>query len=241
MSNPSLAATDICNAALIKLGASPITGLGTDTTTSGQVCNAIYNIARDALLRSHPWNFARVWVDLALLSTVPLALSFAPNPDYQTDIIYTGAYQLPSDCVRVYRAAPYTSKFRIVGNQLYTDANPQAISSSLFAGAQPGVGLPPATNTSNPNAVGLEYISRDTDVSTYDAMFVDALACKLAMEMAWALTSNMQLKADLEKEYEAKLLEAWFADGAENWPDSMYNNILTDVRNTAGTVNGGIY
>lgn len=239
MSNPNLGPVDICNAALTKLGVSLIVSLS-DTSTQGLACNAIYPIARDALLRSHPWNFARVWVNLALLSTTPLQLSIKPDPHYQSEILYTGAYQLPSDCVRVFRAAPFNYNFRIVGSQLYTDAPPQNISTNLYVGSQPGVGLPPITNSSNPNTCGIEYISRDTDVSTYDSMFVDAFVAKLAMELAWPLTASLQLKADLEKEFTEKLTEAWYSDGAEQWNDDLYNNVLTDVRQTIGAPNGSV-
>lgn len=239
MSNPSLAATDICNAALLKLGAQTIISLS-DTSTQGLACAVLYPIARDALLRSHPWNFARVWTNLAQLATSPLALEIKPDPQYQSQIIFTGAYQLPSDCIRVYRAAPFNYNFRIVGSQLYTDAPPQNVGNSLFTGAQPGVGLPPATNTLNPVTAGIEYISRDTDVSTYDSMFVDALVAKMAMELCFPITSSMEMKKDLEAEFQAKLQEAWYADGAEQWSDELYNNILTDVRIQGSYASGSV-
>jgi len=239
MSNPSLAATDICNAALLKLGASTIASLS-DTSAQGLACNGLYTIARDALLRSHPWTFARVWTNLAQLATAPLPLTIKPDPHFQSEIIFTGAYQLPSDCIRVYRAAPFNYNFRIVGSQLYTDAPPQSVSNSLFIGAEPGVGLPPATNTTNPNVCGIEYISRDTDPTTFDSMFVDALVCKMAMELCFPITASMELKKDLEQEFIQKLNEAWFVDGAENWSDELYNNVLTDVRIQGAYNNGSV-
>tara|TARA_R100000655_G_scaffold70715_1_gene109013 strand:- start:292 stop:873 length:582 start_codon:yes stop_codon:yes gene_type:complete len=79
----------ICSNALRRLGDSPITAL-TDNTERARLCNAFYSDARDAVLRSHPWNFAITRATLAQLSVTP-AYGF----DYQ--------YSLPTDpfCLRV--------------------------------------------------------------------------------------------------------------------------------------------
>jgi len=50
-------AVSICSNALRKLGDDPITSL-TDDTERARLCNAFYEPTRDAVLRSHPWNFA---------------------------------------------------------------------------------------------------------------------------------------------------------------------------------------
>ena len=79
----------ICSNALRRLGDDPITSL-TDDTERARLCNAFYVPARDAVLRSHPWNFAITRATLAQLSTTP-AYEYA----YQ--------YSLPTDpyCLRV--------------------------------------------------------------------------------------------------------------------------------------------
>lgn len=48
---------EICNLALAHLGEAPISSLS-DDTTAGRACNQLYLITRDAVLRSHRWNFA---------------------------------------------------------------------------------------------------------------------------------------------------------------------------------------
>ena len=50
-------AVEICNNALALIGARRITAL-TDTTKEARTCNDIYDGARKAVLRLHPWNFA---------------------------------------------------------------------------------------------------------------------------------------------------------------------------------------
>lgn len=79
----------ICSNALRRLGDDPITSL-TDDTERARLCNSFYQDARDACLRSHPWNFAITRASLAKLSDAP-AYGF----NYQ--------YALPTNpyCLRV--------------------------------------------------------------------------------------------------------------------------------------------
>jgi hypothetical protein len=79
----------ICSNSLRRLGDDPITSL-TDDTERARLCNAFYTDARDAVLRSHPWNFAITRATLAKLSDTP-AYGF----NYQ--------YSLPTNpyCLRV--------------------------------------------------------------------------------------------------------------------------------------------
>lgn len=78
--------TDVINAGLRRIGASPITSL-TDGSASANAADDIYTEVRDELLRSHPWNFATKRAKLAQSSTAP---------DFEFDF----AYPLPSDWVR---------------------------------------------------------------------------------------------------------------------------------------------
>lgn len=60
----------ICNAALIALGAQPIASLIENTPRAIQ-CNALYAVARDEVLRAHPWNCLVTRVVLSPLSAAP--------------------------------------------------------------------------------------------------------------------------------------------------------------------------
>ncbi len=230
---------DIANLALSKLGVNPITSFA-DGTKASNLAARWYPAARDSMLRAHPWNWARVWTTLAQDAAVPIAMAIKPSPEFQSEIIFTAMYPLPADCIRVYRAAPYNYNFRIVGKKLYTDAAPQALNSGQFIGAQPGVGLPPLNSTTSPNTVGVEYVTSVVDPGVFDSMFVEALAAKIAGHLAIPLPGNLQFKTSCEEEAKALILEAWFVDGAEQWNDELYDNILTDVRNTVGSQSGSI-
>lgn len=230
----ALSEVDLCNAALAKVGAALISSLS-DSSAEAIVCNQLYSKARDAALRSHPWNFARTWVALAQLQTAPIALLLKPNSEGPGDVVYTTAYSLPGDCLRLFRAAPYKFNFRLVGRTLYTDSGPQTnVTNSQLVGVQPNQNPLTVSSIGVQGVIGIEYISALADTTLFDPMFVDALVAKLAMEIAFPITGNFQLKNDLASEFKEKLLEAWYADGAEQWQDELFNDTLTTVRNTFG-------
>jgi hypothetical protein len=78
---------DICNLALSHLGEAPIVSLDEDST-AGRACLLHYAATRDAVLRSHRWNFAQGRVTLSQLAAAP-----AFGWEHQ--------YSLPEDCLRV--------------------------------------------------------------------------------------------------------------------------------------------
>ena len=79
---------DICNSALIRLGASRIASLN-DGSRESELCAARYPVARKAVLRKHVWKGA---VGRATLNPS----TTAPNFDYEYK------FELPTDCIRVY-------------------------------------------------------------------------------------------------------------------------------------------
>lgn len=79
---------EICNMAIIACGSDTIASLTEPGKKAARLCNAMYEPTRDALLRSHPWNFA---VKRALLARLPDAP--ASEYDYQ--------FSLPDDCLKV--------------------------------------------------------------------------------------------------------------------------------------------
>ena len=97
---------DICNLALQRLGAKPISSLSDDSTAARE-CNRVYDHARDSELRSHPWNFARKRASLAASSTVP-----AFGYDLQ--------YPLPADFLRLLPTAEQDD-FQIEDGNILTD------------------------------------------------------------------------------------------------------------------------
>ena len=91
----------ICSNALRKLGDSPITAL-TEDTERARLCNALYEPARDSLLRSYAWNFAITRAELAQISATPA-------------FEYSHQYALPTDpfCLRVLKMEFDDYEFKI--------------------------------------------------------------------------------------------------------------------------------
>jgi hypothetical protein len=153
----------IVNLALVHLGHNAITTIG-ESTKAGQLSAAVYEATRDALLRSHPWNFAIVRKSLAQDSGASATLAAL---EYEYDYAYT----LPTNpyCLKSIRtsaeAAGLDHDYRIEGRYLLT----------------------------NEATVELEYIGRVTTVTEYDALFVRLLALDLAVSMGLALTDNAAL------------------------------------------------
>ena len=80
--------TQICNLALGEVGDSYSIMDINETSNQAAVCRLFFEPTRDALLRSHPWSFARSLADLSALSADPVF-----GWDYQ--------YQLPADFIRL--------------------------------------------------------------------------------------------------------------------------------------------
>ena len=91
----------ICSNALRKWGDSPIASL-TEDTERARLCNALYEPARDSLLRSHAWNFAITRASLAQISSTPA-------------FEYSYQYALPTDpfCLRVLKMEFDDYEFKI--------------------------------------------------------------------------------------------------------------------------------
>jgi hypothetical protein len=61
----------ICSAALSLLGDKPIASLSEPNRTAATLCANIYPLAKDAIMRMHPWNCLGKRVILSPLSTTP--------------------------------------------------------------------------------------------------------------------------------------------------------------------------
>lgn len=138
--------------------------------------------------------------NFALRRATLAQLATAPVYDYRY------AYQLPTDpyCLRVLDTDldQDNDRWKIEGRTLVCDAS----------------------------SVSIRYIARVTDPMEYDSLFVEALATRLAAEIADAITGDVRRKQLLMQEYLLKLQEARQADGHEGSPDPVEVTTLIDVR-----------
>lgn len=86
----ALSSIALCSRALLKIGAGTIASFD-EGTAEAEVAANLYPSVRDALLSSHPWNFATGQATLARLAAEPVA-------------DYAYAFQLPADFLRALSA-----------------------------------------------------------------------------------------------------------------------------------------
>lgn len=174
-----LSKIEICNHALLKIGADTIASLDinqNDTEAvvqSAKLCNVLFRQALDETLRTYKWNSALKRYKLNRLSEAP-AFKFK----YQ--------YQLPSDCIRVInvydKADAYDDRTQWVveGRTILCDYE----------------------------NVYICCVSRPTDVSQLDAFLTRAIIQNLAIKLAVPMQLDQVMQNNLIDEYESVILPA---------------------------------
>ena len=126
---------------------------------------------------------------------------------------YDNEYDLPADYIRAVRlhggttTASESSKFRfkVEGSKLLTD-----------------------DSTAN-----LVYISKVTDPTQFDPLFVETMATLLAAELSRPITGSETYRKELLIEVKTKLAEAKRRDGQEDTPDNLITETFTDARRSS--------
>lgn len=183
----------IANRALSKIGDARILAL-TDDSERARLISSLWDVVRDAELRARTWNFSVKRASLAALVSSP-EFGF----DYE--------YQLPTDCLRVlmvgeYYPGPSMTDYRsfpeqawqIEGRKILTD-----LSAPLY----------------------IRYVAAISDTGSWDALFSETFACRLAVEVAERLTQSGQKRELAWREYEDSLRTALRADAIENPPEPL--------------------
>lgn len=183
----------ISNRALSKLGADRIISLDDDVKASRAIKNA-WDVVRDAELRAHNWHFSIERAEVAALADEPVWG-------------YAYKYALPSDCLKL---------LEIYGAIVHANLHDYRTVDSLPYRLEGGNIL---TNLEAP--LQIRYIKRVTDTELFDVSFVEALACRLAAEVAEELTESGSKVEMAWKLYERAIIEAIRANALEapnEWP-----------------------
>jgi len=195
---------DIANYALNIIGASNISALD-ENSKAARLVNQRYESVRDSVFRSHPWN--------CLINRAELAQETS-SPAFG----YTYQYALPTNpyCLRVLEFSngslsyPQDNMFSNTGGPVYVIEGRKLLTDEGTA--------------------RIKYIGRVTDPNEYDASLIEALAARLAMEIAYAVTGSttvMQLAGAL---YDEKMKEARFVDATEGAPQKLEASDFIDAR-----------
>lgn len=198
---------DWANRALDKVGEKPITSFA-DGTKPANLMLRMFDIVRDAELRKRRWSFSIKRKQLAADATAPL-------------FGYGQAYTLPTDCLRVLSIASID-----LGPDLsdYYGAGDSAI--YRIEGRKILHGNVGATATALP----LRYIAQIDDSTLWDPCFGEALACKLAMEVAESLLGSSDKRQLAAGEYREAVLAATRANAVELPPQSISDDTWVMAR-----------
>lgn len=175
----------VCNLALSRIGIDQLIEDFLDPNTRARACNFHYPIAFEQCLQDFPWNFAQKVVQLAEVTGVTV-----PG--------YAKVYRYPVDCLRAHiltddsgnRGVSRANLFRDVWD--YDTAGiPQrawpyvVMADPIAAGAR-------IIATDLPEAY-LWYTANVSDINQTPALFQDALAWKVASEIALVLRAEVRL------------------------------------------------
>lgn len=183
----------ICNGALLKLGADTILAL-TDNNNRARVMNARYEPVRDAELQRRRWRFSVLRAKLPALAATPL-------------FEYGYQYQLPGDFLRLLeggdiRTLADLSDYRVSACALYTIEGDKLLTSLT----------PP---------LSIRYIARVTDVGLYHPAFCEALSARLAWENCERLTQSDSKRQLAQSDYKEAIREAVRAQALETASQSI--------------------
>ena len=194
----------ICNLALLRLGASQIQSVDEDSNEA-YYCKAFYDDVRKEVLRDHPWNFATA-ID------TPAALSDETPPDWAY------AFRVPSGCLRVLRLLPQASSSSdsttlswaeaVASSPLYSAENKSDDTIEYEIREDKHI----LTNTED---IVVKYIKDITDPVQFDAAFVTAMSYRLAADLAMPITEDGAKQQGMMEIYERQLFKAKGQDAKE--------------------------
>lgn len=204
----------ICNQALGWLGADSILSIN-DPSKEAQLCKENFDALRDTVLEEREWTFA-----VRRLYLTPLVAT----PVYG----YANNFLLPADVLRV----------------LNIPGAPGGVVGGIDAlnggrGADSGQGLADwrvesidagRVIVANVSAVYCRVIWRVVNEQIWSAMFTQALAARLAADLAMPLVNSRSLQQDMWKLYTSKLSAAATMDGMQGKGEVKRASNLTNVR-----------
>lgn len=195
--------TEIANRAAVKMGEDRIINID-DNNKVARTLKSMFNIVRDAELRKRRWSFSIKRVQLAADVAAP---AFG----------YGAQYQLPVDCLRPLTIALYD--FGADLSDYHGGGKPYVIEGRKILYGSAGAPAPSG-------ALPLRYIASIEDTTLWDACFVEAFACKLAVEACETLAQSSDKRRLAWQEYKDAIAEAVRANAielpAESIPDDTW-------------------
>lgn len=205
----------ICNQALGWLGADTITSLA-DETREAQLCKDNFPELRDVVTLEREWTWA---VKRFILTPM------VPMPVYG----YERQFLIPPEVLRILNIPTSLGEF---GGLPFLQGG---------AGADDSQGLPDWRVESTPDAAGnvivanidrirMRAIVRVDNLKLWNLMCTQALAARIAADLAMPLVNSRLLQKDMWSLYEAKLAKAATMDGMQGRHEVKRSDQLINVR-----------
>jgi hypothetical protein len=198
---------EICNIALGWLGGDLIISLD-DPSVEAKLCKANYTPLRDAVQEEREWTFAVIRVE-------PIALVAAPVYGFDK------AFQIPAATLRVLQVSRAGDG---VGGTARGDT---------------GLGREDAVDwiregdrmmVNGADRIFARVLTRITDTTKFSPAFVQALAARIAMDLAIPLTNSEKVQQSMAALYGEKIALAASSDGLQGRSSRTRSNAFTVVR-----------
>lgn len=193
--------TEVANRALLAIGNNELlTDLGADSGATATICRSVYSDTRRVLLQATDWNFATRRAALA---------EHTSTPAFEFDHMY----RLPADCLKVqqlYDADNHTQW------KVETELDATVLHSFIL------------TDLAAP--LNIKYTADVLVTDQTPPMFIDALASRMAAEIAYPLTKSKTLANSLWNVYRAKSSEGFRRDAQEGTPHYLQDGEWVGVR-----------
>ncbi|MFN3856538.1 MAG: hypothetical protein ACK4RV_02230 [Caulobacter sp.] len=183
--------TVVGNSALFKLGKQGVASFD-DPSEAARWLKSRFAPVRDLLLRAAPWTFA--------MRRARLSADTSP-PEWG----YDRAFPLPDECLRLIEVG---GSYVAFGTTDY-ETEPRAAFSVE--------GRRLLTNL--PAPLDVRYVARETNTALWDPLFDEALACRLAADLAEKFTQSGSKKKDALDEFQVVMREAARANAIERAPE----------------------
>lgn len=212
----AISPVEICNLALGWLGGDLIISLD-DPSVEAKLCKANYASLRDAVIEEREWTFAVKRLEPAALSDVPL---------YGFD----KAFQIPPEVIRVLQV----SRAGEVDNGVLVEG-------SFLSATRGGTGMGRENRIewlrecdqilANSSArIFVRALIQIEDTTKFSPAFDQALAARMAMDLAIPITNSRSLQSDMAKMYGDKIALAAASDGMQGRSYNTRSDAFTVVR-----------
>ena len=193
---------EICNLALSRVAVTQAIASFTERSKEAEQCRVFYSHLRELVLQEFPWPFAESIVALADLGN--------PAPGWAF------RYRYPADCLKI--------------RNIVQPGFRRALSSDMEIPYQIGYDAGGRViHTDQPEAV-CRFTFKVEDSTFFDALFVEALAWRLAMDLALPLTSKPDLQQFAAQQYQMALTLAEGSAFQESQSDPEPESEFVTVR-----------